>query len=109
MDVLTFNIFNLARNEEYYHLQCPYTGWNSGWQVDKNIGNWVEDNTITLSCYQGDEDITTHGPTSSTSASPTSPSSTTTTVTTPTTASTTTPEPSVCKTVRYKLLKKLSL
>ena len=81
--------------------------------MDKNIGNWVEDNTITISCYHGDEDITTHGPTSSTSASP---SSTTTTVTTSispttvttTTASTTTPEPSVCKAVRYNLLKKIS-
>jgi hypothetical protein len=97
------------RNERDLHLQCPYTGWNSGWQVDKGLGNWVEDNTITTTCYRGNEDTTTHAPVSTTSASPassttaaqttTKPTPTTTATTRPpptTTASTTTAEPSEC-------------
>ena len=55
------------KNFLYDYLQCPYEGWNEGWEVDSGSGNWVEDLTVVTSCYKGEEGAqTTSSPTTTT-------------------------------------------
>ena len=57
------------RNFQDEFVQCPYDGWNEGWEVDSGKGNWVEDLTIVTSCHKGDEGspTTSTSPTTTTS------------------------------------------
>lgn len=63
------------RNRKFDYIRCPFTGWNSGWQVDMGSGTWTEDTTMTLTCFMGDD--TASSSTSPASSSTTSPATTT--------------------------------
>jgi len=78
------------RNKKYDYIRCPFTKWNEGWQVDKGQGHWVEDTTMTATCYSGDEDRTTSGPTPSSATTTPNPATTSSSTTTMTTTATTT-------------------
>ena len=47
-----------CRNTKYDYVRCPFSGW-TGWQVDKGMGHWVEDNTLTATCYKVHQSILT--------------------------------------------------
>jgi len=69
------------RNGKYEWVRCPFTNWDQGWQVQTSLGIWKEDNTMTVTCLRGNENIGT------TTLSPTTKPTTQTTtqkVTTPT-------------------------
>ena len=55
------------KNLLYDYLQCPYDGWNEGWEVDSGNGNWVDDLSVVTTCYKGEEGMsTTSSPTTTT-------------------------------------------
>ena len=62
-----FSSSGSIRNHEYEYIQCPYTKWD-GWEVDIGNGIWVEDETLTSTCYSEDESVptSTTSPTTST-------------------------------------------
>eukprot|EP00088_Acartia_fossae_P011842 TRINITY_DN16032_c0_g1_i1.p1 TRINITY_DN16032_c0_g1~~TRINITY_DN16032_c0_g1_i1.p1 ORF type:complete len:268 (-),score=46.78 TRINITY_DN16032_c0_g1_i1:57-794(-) len=85
------------RNSQYEWVRCPFTGWDKGWQVDKGHGIWMDDETMTVTCLRGNEDIGTTTTSKPTTARPTTARPTTAKPTTarPTTAKPTT-QPSLC-------------
>ena len=55
MSVYKIKIFLLSRNDKFDWVRCPFTGWNQGWEADKGLGHWLEDNTFKTTCYSGDQ------------------------------------------------------
>jgi len=79
------------RNSKYEWAHCPFTNWDQGWEVQKSLGVWVEDSTMTVTCLSGNDNIgsTTLAPTIKT----TTPTATTVR---PTTEATTTSDGVTC-------------
>jgi len=90
------------KNDKFDWVRCPFTGWNQGWEADKGLGHWLEDNTFKTTCYSGDQGgpTGTPGTTTTPAVTTTRPQDTTTTTKpqdTTTTRTTVTYPPSECE------------